>query len=51
VIVFNHTQLSRACSVKGPLTLSMSTTSSKPALVVRGAYVVVVAVIKPQVAA
>lgn len=51
VIVFNHTQLTRACSVKGPLTLSMSTTSSKPALVVRGAYVVVVAVIKPQAAA
>ncbi len=51
LIVFNHTQLSRACSVKGPLTLSMSTTSSQPALIVRGAYVVVVAVIKPQVAA
>ncbi|WP_407542939.1 hypothetical protein Q0M94_25015 (plasmid) [Deinococcus radiomollis] len=51
LIVFNHTQLTRACSVKGPLTLSMSTTSSQPALIVKGAYVVVVAVIKPQVAA
>ena len=49
-VTFNHTQLIQACAVKGPLTLSMSQ-SGLPALVVRGAYVVVVAVVKPKLAA
>ena len=46
VILFNHTQLLQACSVRGILTLSMGL-GSGPALVVRGAYVVVVAVLRP----
>ena len=51
VILFNHTQLLQACSVRGRLTLSMGLGAS-PALVVLGAYVVVVAVLRPaQIAA
>lgn len=45
VMHFNHTQLIQACSVKGELKISMSTNGS-PALIIQGAYLVVVAVVK-----